>query len=340
MKLIKNYLPLTVGALMLTSTSVLAQAIEVGDLGSVGDTSFTLDSNVNTQSLSAGVNGALAGDTGFITGGQVQVNGVGQGSLSLARGQAVIGVESGATSGVGLTGASSSSEMVSTFDFQRDVNTSAALVGIVNVVAQGESVGGIGGVGSSTGTSRLSGVGTRTDYEVTADDGTNVTAVSTTETLSPFNGSSDTVSSGSLVGSLSTQNTIQLVGNGDAFAGSQALDIGERNQAYSFGRTGLLASNNNTIDLADPTVTYSTSDTSAFTTASVTGEGAGFGSNSELTSDVIDINVANAGNGSVLVTGSTGGFFTEGTTFGASGALTRSDAGGFFSGSFLVGITP
>lgn len=299
MKNLSIKLPLAVGALMLCSTAVFAQSIET-----------------NVQSFSANVSGALQGDTGFLTGGQVQVNGVGQGAVVLTRGNANIGVSSGATAGltpiVGFNDAipTSSSRMVTTFEFDRDVDTAAALVGVGNVVAQGESIGGTGVVGSSTANAERSGTGTTAGGD-------------------PMSGtaSAPTSAQGSLVGSFSTQNTIQLLGQGSLFAGAQALDIGETNLGIAAGVTGDVDANTTSIDFDGlaPDLTAG-----ALAVDPTNGGGALFVSQSTLNNPTIDMNVASAGQGSVLVSGSTGGFFGQGTTFGASANPTFSDVGGFF----------
>lgn len=303
MKNLSIKLPLAVGALLMGTTAAFAQ------------------SSTETQSFSASVSGALQGDTGFLTGGQVQVQGVGQGSLVLSRGIAVIDSVSGASAG--LDGAlnssvpTSSAEMITTFDFDRDVNTAAAMVGIGNATAQGESIGGVGVVGSAVANAERAGTGTNAANS------------------DPMSGSASSATSaqGSLVGSFSTQNTLQLLGQGQLFAGAQALDIGERNTGFAAGVTDVVAADDtavvlNTLNGNLPTAIGD----AAYNTGTVSGFGAGFGSTSFIdNSGAIDINVANAGNGSILATGSTGGFFGQGTTFGASAAPTLAQVNGFFT---------
>lgn len=278
---------------------------------------------VTSESYSASVNGALQSDTGFLTGGQVQVNGVGQGALSLTRGQAQIDVVSEAFGATDNVGPGTSSTFITTMDFDRNVTTGAALVGVGNVVAQGESLAGSGVVGTALGSASISGVGTY------------VPDTTSTSSTVDFAASSETNSSaaGGLVGSLSTSNTIQLMGSGDLFAGSQSLDIGERTQAFSAGSTGLIAYDLPGVNLTNLNAAFSTS-TTTFDTDSVTGSGSGFGVETSLAANApIDMNVSNAGNGSILVSGSTGGFFSQGTTFGASGSMNIADVGGFFDGT-------
>lgn len=352
----KNFVfaPLAVVGLLLGTTALHAQATD-------------------TRSVSASVSGALQGDTGFLTGGQVQVTGVGQGGVTLTRNNAAINVIAGSSANVPAdtittTGVpTSGSSMITTFDFNRDVNTSGALVGIGTLVAQGESLGGVGVVGSAN---------------------ANATRAGTTTVNSlPVSGSSSTPTSaqGSLVGNFSTANTMQLVGTGSLFAGSQALNLGERNMGAAAGRTGTISANASSIDLATMAFAPSATPSSAFASNSsgqlvdsqgaiivfptplsgtptqaqidayntalaaanaarvpvtniatlapsnVTGNGAGFWMSPSLTNNTIALNAANAGNGSVNITASTGGFFGQGTTFGATAAPTFSNTGFFRS---------
>jgi hypothetical protein len=299
----KNFVfaPAAVMALLLGTTALHAQSTD-------------------TRSVSASVSGALQGDTGFLTGGQVQVTGVGQGGVTLTRNNAAVNVIASskatipsdvAVTGGGATGIpTSDSSMVTTFDFNRDVNTSGALVGIGTLVAQGESLGGVGVVGSAN---------------------ANATRAGTTTVNSlPVSGSSSTPTSaqGSLVGNFSTANTMQLVGTGSLFAGSQALNLGERNMGASAGRTGTVAANATDIDLS--TLAFASPASSATLAPSdVTGNGAGFWMTPSLTDNTISLNAANAGNGTVNISASTGGFFGQGTTFGATAAPTFSNTGFF-----------
>ncbi|WP_322894709.1 MULTISPECIES: hypothetical protein [unclassified Yoonia] len=267
----------------------------------MGSVAAFAQETTETQSFTASVQGALQGDTGFLTGGQAQVNGVGQASVVLSRGDASITVLSGAQAGVSDGIPESGSSMVTTFDFNRDVNTAAALVGVGNVIAQGESLGGTGVVGTAS--ADASRAGTANNAGV----------------LSSGSASSETSAQGSLVGQFQTMNTIQLLGQGSLFAGAQALDIGENNAGVSFGSTGLVSAGDDGVDLTATSI------------EDFTDGGAGFLSTSTLTNETIDLNVSSAGQGSVLVTASTGGFFGQGTTFGATATPSLSQVGGFFT---------
>lgn len=292
MKISSKKLSISAVALLLCSTSVYAQE------------------TTQTRSLSASTSTALQGDTGFLTGGQVSVTGVGQGSVALGRADtgATITSTSGATAGIGLDLVpNTSSSMVTTFDFDRSVDTAGALVGIGTMTAQGESIGGTGIVGASTANSESA--GTRT--------------VSLTDQAG--SAASTTSAQAGLVGSFSTVNTIQMLGQDDLFAGAQALDIGERNSGIAGASTGLVDADTSQIDL--------TGMVASFTPGSlgVSGSGSVFATESTLENTSIDLNVANAGGGSILVTGSTGGFFGSGTIAGAGADVDFAETNGFFS---------
>lgn len=292
MKISSKKLSISAVALLMCSTSVYAQE------------------TTQTRSLSASTSTALQGDTGFLTGGQVSVTGVGQGSVALGRAAtgATITSTSGATAGIGSDLVpNTSSSMVTTFDFDRSVDTAGALVGIGTMTAQGESIGGTGIVGASTANSESA--GTRT--------------VSLTDQAG--SAASTTSAQAGLVGSFSTVNTIQMLGQDDLFAGAQALDIGERNSGIAGASTGLVDANTSQIDL--------TGMVASFTPGSlgVSGSGSVFATESTLENTSIDLNVANAGGGSILVTGSTGGFFGSGTIAGAGADVDFAETNGFFS---------
>lgn len=317
------FAPVAVAGLLLGTTALYAQSTD-------------------TRSVSASVSGALQGDTGFLTGGQVQVTGVGQGGVTLNRSNASVSVIAGSnaqspndpiatTATTGITTAysgvpTSSSSMITTFDFNRQVNTSGALVGIGTLVAQGESLGGVGVVGSANANATRAGTDT----------------VNST----PVSGSASTPTSaqGSLVGNFSTANNLQMVGTGSLFAGSQALNLGERNVGASVGQTGSVNANSTGIALNGLTFVAPAAGASTPFGAAATGQpgynfatgtgGAGFFTDSQIRSGInnastIDLNVANAGNGTVNVNASTGGFFGQGTTFGATAAPTFSNTGFF-----------
>ena len=329
---------------------------------------------IDTRNFTAGIQGALQGDTGFMTGGQVVVNGIGTGNVTLNRNNASINVNTGASGTGGEDAPTANAFMNTTFDFDRQVTTNAALVGRGSVVAQGESMGGTGVVGTAFSTSEASGV---------------------SGTGQAFSALADAEGSGSLVGSFSTRNTINLQGQSELFAAAQELDLRERNVGRAAGQTGEItagsalnfagldlglgagqATANVTGALSDPEDDKSplktigelvdalpginrndllnsgqidfaaTLDVGASIELQVAGvpldfdvslgdiknSGAGFGMLSIVPSGAqqIELDVASAGGGSISVSGSTGGFFGQGTTFSAFGESSLSDVGGFF----------
>jgi hypothetical protein len=305
--------PVAALGLLLGTTALYAQS-----------TTYTV--GTQNSSVSAAVQGALQAPTGFLTGGQVQVTGVGQGSVVLERSTALVGLNAGATATIGSADLvpSSSSSTMSSFNFDRSVETGGALVGIGNVVAQGESLGGVGIIASANSNATSAGTGTRS---VTTAGTPSVTTASETAGSS----TTPTTAQGSLVGDFTTTNTMQLTGSGSLFAGAQTLSIGERNQGVSFGSTGLIEGDQAAINLAGATVSFGTGSALPTVSFSTGAGGAGFASQSVLSGSSIDLNASNAGNGTVLVSGSTGGFFGQGTAFGATAAPTFSQVNGFFS---------
>lgn len=287
-----NKLSLSAVAVLLCTTSAYAQ-----------DTT-------NTRSLSASTSTALQGDTGFLTGGQVGVNGVGQGSVVLGRAEngGIINATSGATAGLGadLVPVTSSS-MVTTFDFNRTVDSAGALVGIGTLTAQGESIGGTGVIGATTANSESAGTRTVGGIDQAGS------------------ASSTTSAQAGLVGSFSTVNTIQMLGQENLFAGAQALDLGERNTGIAGASTGAVDADTALISLTGMAPTWTAG------SVGVSGAGSFFGTQSVLETNEIDLNVANAGGGSILVTGSTGGFFGTGSIAGTNAGVEFAETNGFFT---------
>jgi hypothetical protein len=209
----------------------------------------------DSRSVSASVAGALQAPTGFLTGGQVQVTGVGQGAVVLTRSAANIVLEAGAMSDATNATPSSESNMMTTFDFSRQVETGGALVGVGSVIAQGESLGGVGIVGATNANATRAGTG----FDGIGTPG------------APGSGSATTPTSaqGSLIGDFTTTNNMQLVGTGALFSGAQTLTIGERTAGVSFGSTGLVDAATSEIDLNSATVAF-TSGTGVAVAPSVT----------------------------------------------------------------------
>lgn len=297
------------------TTSLLAFAVLMGTTGVVfAGGSSTFDAAVSVLSPD---------QTGFIIGGQVSVNGLGSGSVVLSRSAAQMAVNGNASSlldpvSVGsayLNGVTSTSDITSSLNFARNIATAGSLVGQGSVLARGEAIASMGTAGAATAGTTTA--GTREDAGVDAS------FVAGGE----GSASAESSSQGSLNGSLSTANTLQLLGTSGLFAGSNSLDVGETNQAIAYGSSNVAADGTSGIDLT----TAAASGTGLQT---ATGNGALFSMTSSLTNAAgatsdIDLSVSNAGNGTVSLTASTGGFFTGGGA--AGGSATFVDNGSFFN---------
>jgi hypothetical protein len=251
-----------------------------------------------SSTYSAGVSTLSPDDTGWLTGGQVQVNGVGTGSVTLSRTTAEMSIVGQAYSGLNFVPEANSS-IESAFSFDRDIDTSGALVGIGSVVAMGESIGATGMIGAADASAQAAG---------------------TSGTSAAGSASADSASQASLVGSVSTTNTMQLVGTSQTFAGANGLSIGEASRALSYGSASIIAGND--IDLTTAAMVDNP-------LLSGTGDGSLFYTDSTLTNNSIDLSASNAGGGSMLISASTGGFFSGGGA--AAGASDLSDVGGFWA---------
>ena len=249
--------------------------------------------------------------TGFIIGGQSSVNGLGSSSVVLTRSAADLSITGNAISdlyevGSGLGGVTSDADITSALNFAREITTAGSLVGQGNVVARGEAIGSIGTAGAASASTSTAGVNAGGEGSATAD----------------------ATAQGSLNGSVSTANTLQLLGSNGLFAGSNGLSVGEENQAIAYGSAGITADGSSGIDLSGA----ATSGSGLWTG---TGDGALFVVDSNLTSQTnssatgIELSVSNAGNGTISLTTSTGGFFTGGGF--AGGSATHIDSGSFFS---------
>ena len=250
--------------------------------------------------------------TGFIIGGQSSVNGLGSSSVVLTRSAADLSITGNAISdlyevGSGLGGVTSDADITSALNFAREITTAGSLVGQGNVVARGEAIGSIGTAGAASASTSTAGVNAGGEGSATAD----------------------ATAQGSLNGSVSTANTLQLLGSNGLFAGSNGLTVGEQNQAIAYGAAAITADGDSGVDLNDAATTTGSSIWTA------TGNGALFDVSSNLTSQTnssatgIELSVSNAGNGTISLTTSTGGFFTGGGF--AGGSATHIDSGSFFA---------
>ena len=270
--------------------------------------------SITTSAFEASVSVLSPDATGFIIGGQTAVNGLGSSSVVLSRAAAELAVTGGASSTLDqnssnyISGVTSDSFIDSALNFEREITTAGSLVGQGSVVATGQAIASIGTAGAASATTSTGGT------DATAGEGS---------------ATADASAQGSLNGSVSTANTLQLLGTNGLFAGSNGLSVGEQNQAIAYGSAAITADGVSGIDLTDAAQTGS-----ALWTG--TGQGALFVVDSNLTSYIgnttstgIELSVSNAGNGTISLTTSTGGFFTGGGF--AGGSATHIDSGSFFA---------
>jgi hypothetical protein len=288
----------------------------------LGATGFAMAGTTNTFDASVSV---LSPDqSGFLIGGQVAVGGVGSGSLTMSRSNANMTLTGGALSqldemnngGGALDSVTSSANITSALDFSRSITTSGALVGLGSVVARGEAIGALGSAGAASANTTTAGTRAAGTLGVNGDAG------------GQGNATAEASAQGSLNGSLSTSNTLSLLGTSGLFAGSNGLTVGEANTALAFGSSNVVADGVTGIDL--------TTATPAQGNLSASGNGGVFKLTSILNgnSSNIAMSVSNAGNGTISVSTSTGGFFTGGGA--AAGSATLVDSNEFFSPTFDV----
>jgi hypothetical protein len=318
----------------------------------LGTTSFALAGDTST--FDAAVSVLSPDQTGFIIGGQVAVNGVGTGALTLARSNASMLLTGSASSlldkdtrllggtfpataslsdlGI-LDGVTSTAQITSSLAFDRSITTSGALVGLGAVTSRGEAIAALGSAGAASANTTTA--GTR------ASGGSTFSTSTATIAGGEGNASADASSQGSLNGSLSTSNTLQLLGTSGLFAGSNGMFVGEDNDALAYGNSVVNADGTTGVALNTAQV-VAPSGTTGNLTAS--GNGALFNVASSLTgaaggtANTINMTVANAGNGSISLTTSTGGFFTGGGAAAGSASLADT-TGSFFSPTFTTTTT-
>lgn len=270
---------------------------------------------ITTSAFEASVSVLSPDATGFNLIGQTQVNGLGSSSVVLSRQAAELSVTGNAESvldvdGSGdLSGVSSDSSINSALNFAREIETSGSLVGQGNVIASGTAIGSIGTAGAASASTSAGGTDTNGEGSATADAS----------------------AMGSLNGAVSTVNTLQLLGTNGLFAGSNGLTVGEQNVANAYGASSVSADGVTGVDLT----TASLSAAGSLGLMAGIGNGALFAVTSELTSVTsastptagIELSVSNAGNGTISLATSTGGFFTGGGF--ADGSATFANNGFF-----------
>jgi hypothetical protein len=312
------------------STSLIALVAVLGTTG------FAMAGSTNTFDASVSV---LSPDqTGFLIGGQVSVNGVGSGALTLSRSTAEMALVGNALSKLNMVqnvdaiqNVNSVADITSSLAFDREIETSGALVGLGAVVSRGEAIAALGSAGAASANTTTAGTREALTLGTSGDAG------------GEGNATAEASAQGSLNGSLSTSNTLQLLGTSGLFAGSNGLTVGESNLALAYGASDVTADGTDGVVLNTADSGLGKDPDLSSTLLSGSGYGALFDIRSTLTSDIgtvanpatgIGMSVSNAGNGSISVTTSTGGFFTGGGA--AAGSATFVDTNEFFSPTFAT----
>lgn len=289
------------------STSLIAMAALLGATG------FAM-AETSTSTFDASVSVLSPDETGFLIGGQVSVGGVGSGALTLSRSAAAMSLNGGASSQLDpsgyndiLDGVTSTADVTSSLSFDRQITTSGALVGLGSVISRGEAIAALGSAGAASANTTTAGTRAANFYGG-GDEGGEGSATA------------EASAQGSLNGSLSTSNNLQLLGTSGLFAGSNGLTVGENNTALAYGSANILADGSTGIDLTTAAVNGGG--------LSGTGNGGLFNITSALTGNNIAMSVSNAGNGTISISTSTGGFFTGGGA--AAGSSSLADSASYF----------
>lgn len=291
-------------------TSAVVVALSAGAAGAA---------DLGSSSYEAGVSLLMPENTGFMYTAQVDAQGLGLGtsavsttgaSFTLTGFATTSGTEADATDPTALT--TSGSGVYSDFTFERTVATNAMSSGQGRVVATGEALGSIGGVGSAAGKSTQQTIINVTTPASSSGDGSSV------DTLT--NSTSSSESAASLVGGARTTLVAGVVGTTDTFIGDTGTSVTDSQIGKAVA--GVLTKGNDSGITIDPTnapaysqIYNGTNHTIALTSGTgVTGITGTWGAGN------LDLTVRNAGGGTVSLGAETGGFFTGGvSTLGKSG---------------------
>lgn len=293
-------------------TSAVVAALSAGAAGAA---------DLGSSSYEAGVSLLMPENTGFMYTAQVDAQGLGLGTSAVSTTGASFTLTGFATtSGAAPTQSeanpsaltTSGSGVYSDFTFDRTVATNAMSSGQGRVVATGEALGSIGGVGSAAGKSTQQTIVNTTQAATTSADGSSV------DTLT--NSTSSSESAASLVGGARTTLVAGVVGTTDTFIGDTGTSVTDSQVGKAVA--GVLTKGNDSGITIDPTnapaydqIYDGTHDTIALASGTgVTGITGTWGAGN------LDLTVRNAGGGTVSLGAETGGFFTGGvSTLGKSG---------------------
>lgn len=311
-------------------TSAVVAALSAGAAGAEA----TYDS-VGSSSYEAGVSLLIPENTGFMYNAQVDALGVGTGtsavstngaSFTLSGFASTKGNAPGANSNVPVDALTSSgSGVYSDFTFDRTVTTNATSAAQGRVVATGEALGSIGGVGSAAGKSTQQTIVTAT----TPVSGQ--TAGSVVDTLTSSTSSSE--SAASLIGGARTSLVAGVVGTTDTFVGDSGTTVHDKQVGSAVAglktsgddsKIDITAAKLGTTGTGQDLVTldiYTTAELEDLFKTDRTASNTGItGIHGVWGSPALDLAVENLGGGTVSLGAETGGFFTGGvSTLGKSG---------------------
>lgn len=278
-------------------TSAIVAALSAGAAGAA---------DLGSSSFEAGVSLLMPENTGFMYTAQVDAQGLGAGSSAISASASSFTLTGFAETGGAAAGftadTTAGSGVFSDFSFTRTVATNATSNGQGRVVATGEALGSIGGVGAASGKSAQ-----QTIEGIAADTVTGAAAYDLVT-----NSTSSSESAASLVGGARTTLVAGVVGTTDTFVGDTGTSVTD-SQIGKAVAGALTAGDGTSISIVGDT-TPAAADLDNL----VAGDGV-TGVTGAWTSPALDLSVRNAGGGTVSLGVETGGFFTGGvSTLGKS----------------------
>ena len=277
--------------------SAIVAALSAGAVGAA---------DLGSSSYEAGVSLLMPENTGFMYTAQVDAQGLGLGTSAVSASDAYFTLSGFASTAGADAGdpalTSSGSGIYTDFNFGRTVETNAMSSGQGRVVATGEALGSIGGVGSAAGQS--------TQQTILADALTNST--------------SSSESAASLVGGARTTLVAGVVGSTTTFIGDTGTSVTDSQIGKAVA--GVMTSGD------DSGISIVATDAPDIDQIITDGGGTGLTSGGGVTgiigtwgSPELDLTVRNAGGGTVSLGAESGGFFTGGvSTLGKSGLNSTS----------------
>ncbi len=276
-------------------TSAIVAALGAGAAGAA---------DLGSSSYEAGVSLLMPENTGFMYTAQVDAQGLGAGSSAISTSLSSFTLTGFAETGGAATGSTADttagSGVFSDFSFARTVTTNATSNGQGRVVATGEALGSIGGVGAASGKSAQQ----------------TIEGIAATETVPAYdlvtNSTASSESAASLVGGARTTLVAGVVGTTDTFVGDTGTSVTD-SQVGKAVAGALTAGDGTSISIVGDSTP-----TEGELALLAAGEGV-TGVTGAWTPADLDLSVRNAGGGTVSLGVETGGFFTGGvSTLGKS----------------------